>query len=110
MSNKNTKEISSRYQERLAQVVLGRVITEKSARLEGENQYTFLVDPKSDKSEIKDAIEWLYSVSVEKVATSLKKPVKKLFRGKPGSTKLSKKAVVTVKNGQVIEFGEVKVN
>ena len=110
MNTKSTKEISNRYQERLTQVILGRVITEKSALLEGESQYTFLVDPKSNKTEIKDAVEWLYTVSVNKIATSLKKPVKKLFRGKPGATKLTKKAVVTLKKGQVIEFGEVKVS
>ncbi|MHA6253410.1 50S ribosomal protein L23 [Oceanobacillus sp. CAU 1775] len=45
------------------------VITENSADLMAEKKYTFEVNPKANKTEIKDAVESIFSVKVEKVNT-----------------------------------------
>ncbi|MBP2078983.1 50S ribosomal protein L23 [Oceanobacillus sp. FSL K6-2867] len=45
------------------------VITENSADLMAEKKYTFEVSPKANKTEIKDAVEVIFGVKVEKVNT-----------------------------------------
>jgi large subunit ribosomal protein L23 len=51
-------------------ILLKPVITEKATReSELKNRYTFLVDPKANKIEIKKAVEATYGVNVEKVRT-----------------------------------------
>lgn len=46
------------------------VITEHSADLMADKKYTFEVDPKANKTEIKAAVELIFGVKVEKVNTS----------------------------------------
>ena len=45
------------------------VITENSADLMAEKKYTFEVNPKANKTEVKDAVELIFGVKVEKVNT-----------------------------------------
>ena len=45
------------------------LITEKSTSLIQDNKYTFRVDPKANKTEIKQAVENIFKVKVEKVNT-----------------------------------------
>jgi large subunit ribosomal protein L23 len=45
------------------------IITDKATRLLENNQYSFVVNPKSDKLTIKEAIEYLFNVKVIKVNT-----------------------------------------
>lgn len=60
------------------------VITEHSADLMADKKYTFEVDPKANKTEIKDAVEMIFGVTVEKVNTSnLKGKFKR--QGTPGN-------------------------
>ena len=57
------------------------VITENSADLMAEKKYTFEVNPKANKTEIKDAVESIFSVKVEKVNTfNLKGKFKRIGR------------------------------
>lgn len=57
------------------------VITENSADLMAEKKYTFEVNPKANKTEIKDAVESIFSVKVEKVNTfNLKGKFKRMGR------------------------------
>lgn len=57
------------------------VITEHSADLMAEKKYTFEVDPKANKAEIKDAVETAFEVKVERVNTmNLKGKFKRMGR------------------------------
>lgn len=93
----------------LSDVLVKPIVTEKSNRLsEKLNQYTFIVAYKSNKLEIKKAIEGLYSVTVEDVST-MRMPGKNKSRfttkGMTKGMKSSyKKAIVTCKQGDTIDF------
>ncbi|MFZ5645239.1 MAG: 50S ribosomal protein L23 [Bacillota bacterium] len=82
------------------------LITEKSMDLVQENKYTFIVDPNSNKIEIKKAVEELFKVKVEKVHTIRYKARFKRVRGKIGRFSGFKKAIVTLKEGDKIEIFE----
>ncbi|BAT72220.1 large subunit ribosomal protein L23 [Thermosulfidibacter takaii ABI70S6] len=90
------------------QIIIRPVITEKSMRLkEEENKYTFEVHPKATKKDIKDAIEKLFNVKVEKVNTINMKPkVKKRWGREIQKGKHWKKAIVKLREGDRIEFFE----
>ena len=76
------------------------VFTEKSVRLIADNQYTFDVDLKSTKPQIKKVIEEIFSVDVVAVNTH-RPPRKKRRLGITTGFKSSKKRVIiTVKSGQ----------
>lgn len=82
------------------------VITEKSTSLMQENKYTFVVDPRANKVEIKQAVESLFKVKVEKVNTMTVKGRIKRVRNIPGRTPDIKKAIVTLRKGDKIEILE----
>ena len=89
-------------------IVLKPLITEKSMGNAQINKYTFEVDPKANKIEIRKAIEDIFKVKVTKVNT-VKMPRKRRVRfdkkGRHiGFTRLRKKAVVTLKEGDAIEL------
>ncbi len=91
-------------QERLYQVIRFPHISEKTARLQADsNQYVFEVSKDADKTEIREAVETLFKVSVEDVRVVNVKGKRKSFRFRPGRQKDWKKAYVRVKAGQVIE-------
>ncbi|HMP72783.1 MAG TPA: 50S ribosomal protein L23 [Kiritimatiellia bacterium] len=80
-------------------------LTEKGTRLtEQANQYLFTVDRSANKIEIKRAVEELFNVTVEQVNTLNRKgKAKRDRRGRFGKTSATKRAIVTVKDGQTIE-------
>ncbi len=82
------------------------VITEKTTKLMEENKYCFLVDPKANKTQIKQAIEEVFKVKVKAVNTfnTLGK-VKRMGRYQ-GRRPSWKRAVVTLEAGSRIEFFE----
>ena len=85
------------------EIIKAPVITEKS-RMEQENgKYTFLVDSKASKTEIKDAIEKIFKVKVESISTLNVKPRKKRVGRYTGLTNRSKKAIVKLAEGMTIE-------
>ena len=88
-------------------VVVAPVITEKSTILSENNQVVFEVAIDANKTEIKDAVEALFNVSVTAVNTIRVKGKTKRFRGIPGRRKDVKKAVVTLKDGDVIDIADV---
>ncbi len=89
--------------ERMYNVILSPVITEKST-LGGEHgQVTFRVAGDSTKPEIKQAIEALFDVKVKAVNTLVQKGKVKRFRGRLGKRNDVKKAVVTLEEGQMID-------
>lgn len=78
-------------------------LTEKSVRLMDTNQYTFDVDLKLTKPQIKGIIEQLFEVQVISVNTH-RPPRKKRRLGYTSGSKASyKRAIVTVKRGQSIQ-------
>lgn len=82
------------------------VITEKSMVLLAENKYTFFVDPKATKFDIKKAVESIFKVKVLKVNTMRVKGKVKRVRRAPGRTPERKKAIVTLQPGDKIEIFE----
>ncbi len=89
------------------QVIIRPIITEKSMRLkEEENKYTFEVHPKATKKDIKDAVEKLFDVKVEKVNTINVKGKRKRVGRVVTKRKDWKKAIVKLREGDKIEFFE----
>jgi len=88
------------------EIIKAPVITEKSARIgEDESQYSFYVDPKANKTEIKQAIEKLFSVKVVEIRTINVHPRKKRVGRYSGLTNRKKKAIVRLEKGQTIDLG-----
>ncbi|GMA40556.1 50S ribosomal protein L23 [Mobilicoccus caccae] len=86
-------------------VLLSPVVSEKSYTLMDEGKYTFLVDPRANKTEIKIAVEEIFSVKVASVNT-LNRPGKtRRTRFGTGKRKDTKRAVVTLKEGSIDVFG-----
>lgn len=87
-------------------VVIRPVVTEKSTRLMEYNQYTFEVDVRANKSQIKNAIEEIFDVKVVKVSTS--KQIGKVKRQGmfEGRRRERKKAIVKLAEGDQIEIFE----
>lgn len=86
-------------------VVRRPVVTEKSSVLQGmRNQFTFEVAKDANKSEVRKAVEALFSVKVEKVnMIAMPHKARRMF-GRPGESKPWKKAVVTLKKGDTIDI------
>lgn len=93
--------------ENIYQVVLRPLLTERSTVNKDKfNQYAFEVGLKSDKGQIKRAVEQLFKVDVDKVRTMIV-PGKFRRYGKGGGMRPDwKKAVVTIAKGQKIEIAE----
>jgi len=88
------------------EVLIKPVVSEKSTKLMEENKYTFKVDPKANKIEIKHAVETAFKVNVVDVRT-MRVPGKLKRQGRTqGYTPSWKKAIVTIKAGQRIPIFE----
>lgn len=77
-------------------IILKPVISEKSYGLLEQSQYTFLVDPRSNKTEIKIAIEQIFDVEVASVNTINRNGKRKRTRTGFGKRKDTKRAIVTL--------------
>ncbi|MDI6785551.1 MAG: 50S ribosomal protein L23 [bacterium] len=86
-------------------VIIKPIITEKATELLKSNKYVFKVNIKSNKIEIKKAIEEYFKVKVAKVTTLIQHGKVKRVRYKSGITSDWKKAIVTLKEGEVINLG-----
>ncbi len=83
------------------------LITEKGTRSqEFANQYFFAVDPAASKIEIRDAVQRIFNVKVEGVRTMNIGGKKRRVGRSVGRTAAWKKAIVTLKEGDRIEFLE----
>ncbi len=85
-------------------VIKAPVISEKSYGLLDDNKYTFVVDPRSNKTEIKQAIERLFDVKVLKVATQNRRGKIKRRGLTVGKRPDTKRAIVTLAEGDEIEL------
>lgn len=87
-------------------IILSPVVSEKSYAAVQNKRYSFFVDIRAKKSEIKRAIEEIFKVKVLKISTiNIKSKPKKLGRSL-GTSSRKKKAVVTLSKKDKIDFFE----
>ncbi len=86
-------------------ILLAPVVSEKSYSLLDENKYTFIVDPRANKTEIKIAVETVFGVKVESVNTLNRQGKKRRTRFGVGKRKDTKRAIVTLRDGTIDIFG-----
>jgi large subunit ribosomal protein L23 len=85
-------------------VLLAPVISEKSYGLLDENKYTFLVHPDANKTQIKIAVEQVFGVKVTGVNTLNRQGKARRTRVGTGKRPDTKRAVVSVADGQRIDI------
>lgn len=86
-------------------VLKAPIITEKSGNIStNEGKYTFAVDPRANKIEIRNAIERIFNVKVESIRTLNVKTKKRRVGRYSGLTNRSKKAIVKLAEGQTIDL------
>jgi large subunit ribosomal protein L23 len=96
-------------QERLMQVLVAPIVSEKSTMLaDKNNQVAFRVLQDATKPEIKAAVELMFKVEVESVQVLNQKGKQKRFGRHTGRRRNVRKAYVCLKAGQEINFGEVR--
>lgn len=89
--------------ERMYDIIVSPVITEKATMASEANQVIFKVAPKATKPEVKEAVEKLFDVKVKAVNTLIRKGKTKRFRGVAGKQSDFKKAIVTLEEGYSID-------
>jgi large subunit ribosomal protein L23 len=85
-------------------VLLAPVVSEKSYGLLDENKYTFLVSPGANKTEIKIAVEAIFKVKVTGVNTINRQGKKRRTRAGWGKRPDTKRAIVSVADGERIDI------
>ena len=85
-------------------ILIAPVVSEKSYGLLDEGAYTFLVDPRANKTEIKIAIERTFGVTVRSVNTMNRKGKTRRTRFGLGKRKDTKRAIVTLSEGSIDIF------
>ena len=88
-------------------VIIAPVVSEKSYGLIDEGKYTFLVDPRANKTEIKIAVERVFKVKVDSVHTMNRQGKARRTRVGLGKRKDTKRAIVTLKSGTIDIFTAV---
>ena len=90
-------------------ILIKPLVTEKATALsEDKGQYGFIVDKRANKIEIKNAVEKMYGVNVERINTMIYAGKRKSRYTRSGviegRTKAYKKAIVTLADGETIDF------
>ena len=86
-------------------ILLAPVVSEKSYALMEEGKYTFLVDPRSNKYQIREAVEKVFGVKVASVNTINRQGKSRRTRFGMGKRKDTKRAIVTLAEGTIDIFG-----
>lgn len=107
MATKAKKE-TAKAAEWMYTIIRRPIVTEKSSNGSQFNQITLEVAPTATKPQIKAAVETLFEVKVKGVNTLVQKGKTKFFRGKKAIRGDMKKAIVTLVEGQGIDFGAAK--
>ena len=98
------KNINSKFSlEKAYKIIKKPITTEKSTNLQQYNQYSFIVSKNSNSFQIKNAIESIFKVKVNKVNTSILRGKGKTFKGQYGFRKDIKKAIITLDEGNTID-------
>lgn len=104
-TKKNTKEVvEDTKKAKTHPLIKGVRVTEKAALASEKGVYTFNVKDEATKNEIKKAIKLIYGVTPERVSTTKITSKTVVRRGKVGTKKGGKKAVVYLKKGDKIAF------
>ena len=90
--------------ERNYDVLVGPLVTEKATILSEHGQIAFRVRLDATKAEIRKAVENLFDVKVTAVNTLRVKGKTKLFRGRRGRRSGYKKAIITLAEGQNVDY------
>jgi large subunit ribosomal protein L23 len=90
--------------ERDYDILLGPMVTEKGTRLSEHGQIVFKVRMDANKAQIRKAVEGLFDVKVTKVNTIRVTGKTKIFRQTVGRRSNYKKAIVTLSEGQNIDY------
>jgi large subunit ribosomal protein L23 len=98
------KQAAAAVDNRHYDIVLAPHITEKSTLLSEHNSVVFKVAGTASKPEIKAAVEALFNVTVTGVNTIVTKGKTKKWKGQPYKRSDSKKAIVTLADGQSIDI------
>ena len=85
-------------------VIIKPIISEKSYALIDEGKYTFEVDTRSNKTEIKQAIEQIFSVKVDSINTLNRQGKTRRTRFGMGKRKDTKRAIDSLKSGSIDIF------
>jgi large subunit ribosomal protein L23 len=86
-------------------ILLAPVVSEKSYSLLDEGKYTFLVDPRANKTEIRLAVERVFNVKVASVNTLNRQGKTRRTKFGAGKRKDTKRAIVTLREGAIDIFG-----
>ena len=88
-------------------IIIAPVVSEKSYSLIDSGKYTFIVDPRSNKTEIKLAIEKIFNVKVASINTLNRQGKTRRTQFGEGKRKNTKRAIVTLKSGSIDFFTAV---
>jgi large subunit ribosomal protein L23 len=86
-------------------ILLKPVVSEKSYGLLDEGKYTFIVDDRANKTEIRIAVEKVFGVKVKAVNTMNRQGKLRRTKTGPGKRKDTKRAIVTLSEGTIDIFG-----
>tara|TARA_B100000886_G_C20283406_1_gene432278 strand:+ start:419 stop:736 length:318 start_codon:yes stop_codon:yes gene_type:complete len=89
--------------ERAFEIIQKPITTEKSTNIQQFNQYSFVVSKNANSMEIKRSIETIFKVKVSKVNTLIQRGKGKTFKGQYGFRKDTKRAIVTLVEGNTID-------
>jgi large subunit ribosomal protein L23 len=89
------------------EVIIKPIVSEKSYTLIDQGKYTFEVDPRSNKTEIKQAIEVIFNVKVASINTLNRVGKTRRTKFGLGKRKDTKRAIVTLKSGSIDIFTNV---
>ncbi len=84
-------------------VIVAPLITEKATNASEFNKVVFKVAMTATKPQIKEAVEKLFNVKVKNVNTLRRRGKWKVFKGRRGQTSDTKRAIVTLEEGQRID-------
>jgi large subunit ribosomal protein L23 len=87
-------------------VIIRPIVSEKSYAGIEQNTYTFLVDPRANKTEIKEAVQTIWEVRVTSVNTLRRRGKEKRRGWTKGKRADEKRAIVTLAEGDSIEIFE----
>ena len=85
-------------------IIFAPIVSEKSYNAVNDNRYSFFVDLRAGKSEIKRAIEKIFNVKVLKISTISVKPKPKRLGRSIGKSPRRKKAIVSLRKKDKIDF------
>lgn len=85
-------------------LIIAPIVSEKSYSSVKDNRYSFYVDLRAGKSEIKKAIEKIFNVKVLKISTISVKPKPKRLGRSIGKSPRRKKAIVSLRKKDKIDF------